>query len=136
MGSGNTFFLEKVGGLGLNKSVFWINCEAGDIKGLPWFYRSVLKAWSLVKTVRTMPVSSLHWLLEDPLVKGARLDVAGQTMPGMMRILVTAKMITLRRLLEVAGNDLDNVNAVAQSLGLQSQRVVVRFLDNVKKTLE
>lgn len=54
-------------------------------------------------------------------------------MPGMMKILVTAKMITLRQ--EVVGNDFDNVNAVGQCLGLRSPRVVDRFLDNVKKTL-
>lgn len=92
MDSRNKSYFGKSGRFGTKKNLFWIKC---DIKGLPLDYCSVLKAWSLVRTVRTMSTASLHCLFEEPLIKYARLDVTGQIMPAVTKPLITAKMITL-----------------------------------------
>ncbi|KAK3563431.1 hypothetical protein QTP86_028165 [Hemibagrus guttatus] len=41
---------------------------------------------------------SVHWLLEEPLVYGGRLDISGVTVPALSRTLVSSGIVTLREL--------------------------------------
>ena len=89
---------------------------------LPPFYHGVFKAWSLFKWDRLGPAASLFWLLEEPLVCRARLDIQDASSPGLSQCLRSRGVVRLRQLVDVAGPGLHNTQAVASLLGLTSSR--------------
>ncbi len=74
------------------------------------------------KWSRLEPTSSLFWLLEEPLVHGARLDVQDRTAPGLTCRLCDTGNVNLRNIVDVAGPGLRNTAAVASRLGFRSQQ--------------
>ncbi len=77
---------------------------------------------------QTEDPQSLYWLLEEPLVRGARLDLSANGLfPGLNKALVD-KVVTLGQLLETAGLDLKDDEAIAQRLGFKSTRLVAQLL--------
>ncbi len=50
--------------------------------------------WGLLNVSRLEGIKSLHWLLEEPLIKRARMDIAGGSFPGLMQILCASKLVT------------------------------------------
>ncbi|KAI7814439.1 putative zinc-binding protein A33-like [Triplophysa rosa] len=46
------------------------------MNGLPVFYRNLFKVWSLLDFKRDRTISSLRWLLEEPLINRARFDIS------------------------------------------------------------
>ncbi|GAA6093157.1 uncharacterized protein LOC121202558 [Tachysurus ichikawai] len=85
------------------------------------FYKSVFKAWTLFERGSQGPAVSLHWLLEEPLVGGGRLDIR-DTSAGLTQTLLCRNITTLRRLVDAAGPDFKDTKAVAKELGLRSLR--------------
>ncbi|GAA6065484.1 uncharacterized protein LOC124377357 [Tachysurus ichikawai] len=67
------------------------------------------------------PAVLLHWLLEEPLVGGGRLDIR-DTSAGLAQTLLCRNFTTLRRLVDAAGPDFKDTKAVAKELGLRSLR--------------
>ncbi len=67
--------LRKVAGLGLDASLFLMNCNFICLRDLPPFYQGLFRAWTLFKWNRLEPAASLFWLLEVPLIHRAHLDV-------------------------------------------------------------
>ena len=63
---------------------------------------------------------SLFWLLEEPLVCGAQLDVQDGSRPGLTQRLRSTGVVKLRLVVDVAGPGLHNTEAVASLLGLRS----------------
>lgn len=45
--------------------------------------------------------TSLYWLLEEPLVHGARLDMACEATPGLSQILCSSKVLKLHDLMDI-----------------------------------
>ncbi|KAF7659086.1 hypothetical protein LDENG_00003480 [Lucifuga dentata] len=72
-------------------------------------------------------IDCLHWLLEQSLVNGARLDLGSSAYPRLTVALHETG--TLRQIVDVAGPGLDNVEAVSSLLGLRSVQVTRRTLD-------
>ncbi|KAK3506142.1 hypothetical protein QTP70_017633, partial [Hemibagrus guttatus] len=55
----------------------------------------------------------LHWLLEDPLIHGGRLDISGMTAPALSRALISSRVVTLWELVNIAGTDLSRAEDLA-----------------------
>ncbi|KAA8593148.1 hypothetical protein FQN60_009264 [Etheostoma spectabile] len=81
---------------------------------------SLFKVWNFFAWKRVEPTCSLHWLLKEPLIHGARMDVQDCRTPGLTNMLCTAGAVTLRRIVEVAGLVLSDASAVASLLGQRS----------------
>ncbi|XP_035990392.1 mucin-3A isoform X4 [Fundulus heteroclitus] len=72
---------------------------------------------------------------KEPLVCGARLDVCDGTLPGLSETLCRSGTVTVRRLVEPAGPDFSNIQALGSLLGVRSDRLIRRFLDRVKERM-
>ena len=67
--------------------------------------------------------------MEEPLVRGARLDLSASGLyPGLNKALIDSKITTLGQLLEVSGLDFMNKEATAQHLRIRSTRLVAQLL--------
>ncbi|KAK3509240.1 hypothetical protein QTP70_025587, partial [Hemibagrus guttatus] len=119
--------LHKVGGLGLDRTLFLMDTKTLDISGLPSFYRGLFKIWNCFRK-RNKGCGTLHWLLEEPLIHGGRLGISGVTAPALSRALISSRVVTLRELLNIAGTDLSGAEDLAARLGLRSLCVVNQLL--------
>ncbi len=106
-----------------------------DLPVFPSFYESLFKVWSLFHIQKSENPYSLYWLLEEPLILGARLDATdNSSFFHWGSKLKESKVIILRQLLDLAGENLDNAEMVANFLGTRSIRLVSLFLMNLKST--
>ncbi|KAK3540076.1 hypothetical protein QTP70_025391, partial [Hemibagrus guttatus] len=119
--------LHTVKGLGLDRGLFLMDTKMLDISGLPMFYPGLFKIWNVFKK-QNKGYRTVHWLLEEPLVYGGRLDISGVTVPALSRTLVSSGIVTLRELVNVAGADLSRAEDLAARMGLRSLRVVNQLL--------
>ncbi|KAK3538149.1 hypothetical protein QTP70_032484, partial [Hemibagrus guttatus] len=126
--------LHTVKGLGLDRALFLMDTKMLDISGLPMFYRGLFKIWNVFKK-QNKGCRSVHWLLEEPLVYGGRLDISGVTVPALSRTLVSSGIVTLRELVNVAGSDLSRAEDLAARMGLRSRRVVNQLLHRWRSAL-
>ncbi|KAK3568069.1 hypothetical protein QTP86_029707 [Hemibagrus guttatus] len=85
--------LHTVKGLGLDRALFLMDTKMLDISGLPMFYRGLFKIWNVFKK-QNKGCRTVHWLLEEPLVYGGRLDISGVTVPALSRTLVSSGIVT------------------------------------------
>lgn len=119
--------LRTFGGLGLDKTLFWMNSTLMDLRKLPVFYRNSFKVWNIMRVNRSVNEKSLFWLLQEPLVYGSLLDLTQERLiPS--EVLLKAGLITLGDLLKLTGPLFGNAEVVAQHLGLRSIRIVTSFL--------
>ncbi|KAK3543883.1 hypothetical protein QTP70_030155, partial [Hemibagrus guttatus] len=79
--------------------------------------------------------ASVHWLLEEPLVYGGRLDISGVTVPALSRSLVSSGIVMLRELVNVAGSDLSRAEDLTASMELRSLRVGNQLLHRWRSAL-
>ncbi|KAI3367040.1 hypothetical protein L3Q82_009670 [Scortum barcoo] len=106
-------------------------CVPGrSMGGLPLFYQSVFKYWALFNHERSVKRVSLYWLLSEPLICGARLDVCSSTVPGLMGALCRTRAVCLKQLVDAAGPVLTDAQAVSSVLGVRSVRLVERGLES------
>ncbi|KAK3530052.1 hypothetical protein QTP86_010789 [Hemibagrus guttatus] len=126
--------LRTVKGLGLDRALFLMDTKMLDISGLPMFYRGLFKIWYVFKK-QNKGCRTVHWLLEEPLVYGGRLDISGVTVPALSRTLVSSGIVTLRELVNVAGSDLSRAEDLAACMGLRSRRVVNQLLHHWRSAL-
>ncbi|KAK3506380.1 hypothetical protein QTP70_017252, partial [Hemibagrus guttatus] len=126
--------LRTVKGLGLDRALFLMDTKMLDISGLPMFYRGLFKIWNVFKK-QNKGCRTVHWLLEEPLVYGGRLDISGVTVPALSRTLVPSGIVTLRELVNVAGSDLSRAEDLAARMGLRSRRVVNQLLHRWRSAL-
>ncbi|XP_068592641.1 transposon TX1 uncharacterized 149 kDa protein isoform X2 [Cebidichthys violaceus] len=89
----------------------------------------VFKSWALFNQKRCPKANSLHWLLREPLVNGARLDVSNHTTHGLTAALIRSGTLTPQQLVDAAGPALTDTQALGSLLGLQSLRVARRILE-------
>lgn len=126
--------LQNFGNLKLDRNLFFLDLSKLNISGMPIFYRNVL--WGMFKVQREGHFKSLYWLLEEPLVHGARFDLNDDcAIPGYTEMLVTSKLCTLGSLVNLIGTDFENTEKVAISLNVKSRRFVSHLLEKWKKRL-
>ena len=73
--------------------------------------------------------TSLFWLLKEPLVYGARLDVCSGATPGLMAALCRTKTLVLKQPVDPVGPALTDSQAVGRLLGIHSTRVAQKVLE-------
>ncbi|KAK3574479.1 hypothetical protein QTP86_008079 [Hemibagrus guttatus] len=81
---------------------------------------------------RAAATDSLHWLLKEPLIHGARLDIAGN---ALTQTLLTSGVITLGHLVDLAGSELNDADGAAACLRPRSTRTVARLLQKWNSAL-
>ncbi len=99
------------------------------------FYKGLVKIWDLLEKRRLEATSFLYWLLEEPLVHGARFDVTWEVTPGLLHCLINTRTLKLHHLLDVAGPGFNNAQSLTLHLGVRSVRQVETFLDIFKQKL-
>ena len=87
------------------------------LSGLPPFDQGVFKSWALFNKKMWHKADSLYWLLREPLVNGARLEVSNTTTPGLMAALTRSGTVTLQQLVDAVGPALNNTQALEKKLG-------------------
>ncbi len=122
--------LHRTEGLGLDKSLFLIDPFKVNVNGLPVFHRNLFKVWSLFKSQRNETTLSLYWLLEEPLINGARFDLSNESCSfhGLNAFLQKSQIFTFGRLIHVAGLDFERTEEVAFCLKVRSLRTVEQML--------
>ncbi|KAJ3598713.1 hypothetical protein NHX12_000708 [Muraenolepis orangiensis] len=68
------------------------------------------------------------WLLREPLIHNARLDVSNSETPGLTVALCRSKTLCLQQLVDAVGPELSDAQALGSLLGLHSVRVAQRIL--------
>ncbi len=129
--------LRRLGGLQLDKALFLLDPLKLDFANVPIFYRNLFRVWSLFNHQRAPSMNSLFWLLNEPIIHGARLDISAgdHTFPGLNNLLCKSKTTTLSHLLKVAGPNFMNTEQVAFHLGICSTRKVVQLLTKWRSAL-
>ena len=74
--------LRGVAGFGFDASLFLMNCSFIHVFDLTPFYQGLFRALTPFKWDRLEPTASLFWLLEEPLIHGAWLDVQTGSHPA------------------------------------------------------
>lgn len=121
--------LRTCAGLGLDKSLFLTVPQRVDCSKMPPFYRTTLKIWGLFHIQGQKQTNSLHWLLQQPVVGGARMDVSLSDFPTFQRRLLDSKIVTLKDVVIRAGAEFKDVRSFADSMGLRCTRVASKLLD-------
>ncbi|KAI4881398.1 hypothetical protein NFI96_030494, partial [Prochilodus magdalenae] len=88
-----------------------------------------------VPVSRRESCSSLYWLLEEPVVHSARLDITSQTSHNLSRLLIAAGVTKLGQLVGLVGPELTNAESFAAQLGLRSLRVARQILHKLSSAL-
>ncbi|KAI4876411.1 hypothetical protein NFI96_020967, partial [Prochilodus magdalenae] len=112
---------------GLDRALFLLDTRTLDFGGLTVFYKGLFKIWELF-ILHGESCSSLYWLLEEPLVHSACLDISSQTSHDLFRILIAAGVTKLGQLVGIAGPGLTNGENFAAQLGMRSLRVAPQLL--------
>ncbi|KAF7648888.1 hypothetical protein LDENG_00150550 [Lucifuga dentata] len=115
---------KRANGLGLDSTLFLMNLDCFYLCNLLVFHQNLYKTWTLFTWSSLDPTLSLHWLLEEPLVHGAWLDVQDLSVPGLTHALCSTANTTLRRIVDMAGPDLSDTEAVASVLGQRSAHLM------------
>ncbi len=127
--------LNKLGGLGLDRTLFLMDLRQLNTSGLPSFYRGLFKVWNLFKKERTEHHSSLYWLLQEPVVYGTRLSATGQIGPSLLREFCMSNVVTLGHVIQFAGANMDNALFLVSHLKMHSVRVIASLLKKWKEAL-
>lgn len=134
--AGASAILQNFGGFGLDKHLFLMNPLKMDFSKMPYFYKNLFKVWSLFQIQKTESSYSLHWLLEEPLIFGARLDITNNcNLNGLSSALQKSRAVTLGQMLILAGSNLGNAEMASQLLGIRSVRLVSLFLFKLRSAL-
>ncbi|TWW54086.1 Transposon TX1 uncharacterized 149 kDa protein ORF 2 [Takifugu flavidus] len=129
----------RVSNLWLDDALFLTDFKFAKLNGLPPFYQSVVKAWALFKVEKRTSSESLYWLLREPTVHGARLDVSAEAPPRLTAALWRTRTLLLQHVVAVAGPDLTGAEAVGSLLGIRSTQAaegVLRLWRNRLSTIE
>lgn len=84
---------------------------------------------------RLIPGCSAHSGAQEPLVCGARLNVSCNSTPGLMGALCQGKTVFSEQLVDTAGPELADLQAMGSLLGVGSAWLVQRCLESWRKKL-
>uniref|UniRef100_A0AAQ4RMD0 Reverse transcriptase domain-containing protein n=1 Tax=Gasterosteus aculeatus aculeatus TaxID=481459 RepID=A0AAQ4RMD0_GASAC len=119
----------RANNLGMDTALFLIDSKFLKLNGLPPFYQGVFKSWALFNHKRCPQSFSLYWLLREPLIYRARLDISSSGTPGLMGALLKARVLCLQQLVDAVGPTLSDAPALGSLLGLHSVRMARRLLE-------
>lgn len=125
--------LKSVQGMNLDKSLFLMDPNKIDTSCLPVFYQNLFTVWSCFN-VKSETTNSLFWLLEEPLINGARLDVIS-TSSTFTELFIRAGITVLKKLVFLAGAGLVNVEEVTACVKIKSVRTMTQILQKMRSVL-
>lgn len=125
--------LKSVQEMNLDKSLFLMDPKKIEISCLPVFYQNLFKVWSCFN-VKFENINSLFWLLEEPLINGARLDVMS-TSSTFTGLFIQAEITTLKKLVTLVGAELANAEEVTACLKMKSVRTMAQILQRMRSAL-
>lgn len=121
--------------MGLDLPLFLMDSSKLNSFLLPGFYKSVFSVWTLLRKERQQQAESLHWLLQEPVLFGSLLECPVWGATTWSRLLHTARVFCLGRVVEMTGPRLDDPVELSACLGTRSVRVVGQLLSNWKHKL-
>ncbi|KAL2076888.1 hypothetical protein ACEWY4_027518 [Coilia grayii] len=124
----------RVGGLCFDKTLFLMDSTKLNISGLPAYYQGLFKIWNLFKTENVDVDVSLHWLLKEPLIHGARCDITRGSVASTMRLCKVGGT-TLQQLVDKCGPEFTDDGVMVTWLGLRSARVMGQVLQELRSVL-
>lgn len=126
---------QTVGSFALDRSLFLMDPKSLNLSQLPPFYRNLYKVWSFFHIQNTENFHSIYWLLREPLICKARLDISSSNfLPGFSKVLQNSGVFVLGQLLSLTGPHFKDTEAVAKGLGFRSIRSITRFLAKLTET--
>lgn len=90
--------LRRGGWLGLDRHLFLMNLNDVELIELTPFYKSVLKSWSVLRTVREQGIVTGPWITEEPLLLNPLFPVTILNSSSMQTAMVKAKLIKISHL--------------------------------------
>ena len=87
----------------------------GSFAFLTLFYVSVFKMWNTIDKTALDSNPSLHWLLREPILKGARLEIPWP--PGS---LIRCGVVTVKTFVQLTGGNIADTMALAAKLEIHS----------------
>ncbi|MGH0142662.1 UNVERIFIED_CONTAM: hypothetical protein FKN15_069841 [Acipenser sinensis] len=112
--------LRRAGALQLDKHLFLVDSSQVDLSSLPTFYRSMLRAWRLLRVERGEEAPTLHWLLEEPIVNNPLLAPPSTDAPALNHQLIRARLTKLRHLLDMRQGCWLSAERLSAELGVHS----------------
>lgn len=104
---------------------------AGERSVLNWFdFELIFQSLETFKLPQRR-----FWLLKEPLIYGARLDISCKAFPGVKAAPLRAKTVDLQCLLRSAGLALSDHLAIAHALGVDFDRLAEKLLQLWKDRL-
>ncbi len=91
--------LQTVGNFALDRSLFLMDSKCLNLSHLPPFYQNLFKVWSFFHIQNTENFHSIYWLLREPLICKARLDISSTFTPGFSKVLQNSGVFVLGQLL-------------------------------------
>nr|BAC82605.1 pol-like protein [Tetraodon nigroviridis] len=125
----------RVSNLGLDAALFLIDSKSLKVNGLPPFYQSVLKSWALFKNTLQKSSNSLFWLLNQPLLYNARMDISREATPGLKAALLRSRTLVFKQVVDAAGPALTDAGALRSRLGVRTTATADRALTLWRKRL-
>lgn len=127
--------LRRVGNMEVDLTLFLMDHKRLTFNEIPSFYQNLFKVWGFFKHRWMEPATSLHWLLEEPVVFGARFDTSAEDFPGLTDLLCNKKVFKLKHIINESGYNLLRAEKVANLLGVRSIRFVKKFLEKITMIL-
>lgn len=97
---------------------------------LPGFYQSVSKVYNLLQKKREEETGSLHWLLQEPVLHGTKLEGPAWGGTALSRRLEEAGVLTLGQVVELAGPRLEETQRLVAKLSIRSARLTEQLLQH------
>lgn len=119
----------------MDLTLFLMDYRRLNFTGIPVFYQGLFKVWGLFLNRWMEPAISLHWLLEEPLIFGARFDVSGPDFPGLTDLLWSKRIFKLKYIINESGYDLKRPEQIVTLLGVRSVRFAKKYLDKLNMVL-
>jgi len=126
-------FLQKAGGLGLDKHLFLMNLERINMSELSHFYRTLLHSWRTVFKFEREVDEPGNWVLEEPLFFNPMTQTRLLSSVSVSSCLQRNGIVKLGHLLNRDG--WKSLEELKRLTGLRSSRLTQKLMEEIVNTL-
>jgi hypothetical protein len=124
--------MRRVGCLGLDKHLFLLKLEGGELPGLTPFYQSVMQAWRVLVKSRKVCMPPEMWLFEEPLFYNTAIQSRVLGSASLRSCLLGVECTKLGHLMRSRSRLLEELGERA---GIRSSRLLRKVVDEVYESL-
>nr|XP_046223606.1 deleted in malignant brain tumors 1 protein-like [Oncorhynchus gorbuscha] len=124
--------MRRAGCLGLDKHLFLLKLEGGDLTGLTPFYESVMQAWRVFVKSRKAGTPPGMWLFEEPLFHNTAIQSRVLGSASLRSCLLGVGCTKLGHLMRSRSRSLEELGERA---GIRSSRLLKKVVDEVCDSL-